>query len=68
MESKFRRILYGGDYNPNQWAREVWHEDMKVFKDARINSATINVFSWAKLAAVSKMYMISPNWMRSLIC
>ena len=49
MQSKFKRILYGGDYNPNQWAKEVWHEDMKVFKDARINSATINVFSWAKL-------------------
>ena len=59
MESKFRRILYGGDYNPNQWAREVWHEDMKVFKDARINSATINVFSWAKLQPGEDVYDFS---------
>lgn len=49
MSGKFKRILYGGDYNPNQWGKEVWKEDMQIFRDARINSATINVFSWAKL-------------------
>ena len=45
MKRPFKRILYGGDYNPNQWGKEVWNEDMRIFKDARINSATINVFS-----------------------
>lgn len=49
MQSKFKRILYGGDYNPNQWDRDIWKKDMEYFKDAHINSATINVFSWAKL-------------------
>ncbi len=49
MEPKFKRILYGGDYNPNQWPEEIWKEDMRIFRDARINSATINVFSWAKI-------------------
>lgn len=49
MKTPFSRILYGGDYNPNQWPREVWDEDMKLFRQAGINSATINVFSWAKL-------------------
>ena len=24
MQPKFKRILYGGDYNPNQWPEEVW--------------------------------------------
>ncbi|NLP34411.1 MAG: beta-galactosidase [Clostridiales bacterium] len=46
---KFRRILYGGDYNPNQWPREIWDEDIRLFRKAGINSATINVFSWAKI-------------------
>ena len=27
MQPKFKRILYGGDYNPNQWSEEVWKED-----------------------------------------
>lgn len=49
MNSKFKRILYGGDYNPNQWEKEIWTEDMRIFRNARINSATINVFSWAKI-------------------
>ncbi|WP_080145899.1 beta-galactosidase [Marinilactibacillus piezotolerans] len=45
----FDRMLYGGDYNPEQWPREIWDEDLRIFKKAHINSATINVFSWAKL-------------------
>lgn len=49
MKKKFRGILYGGDYNPNQWPRETWKEDIRLFNKAGINSATINVFSWAKI-------------------
>ena len=49
MKTPFSRMLYGGDYNPNQWPREVWEEDMRLFQKAGINSATVNVFSWAKL-------------------
>ena len=49
MPKTFQRILYGGDYNPNQWPKEIWEEDMRLFRKAGINSATINVFSWAKI-------------------
>ena len=56
MQSKFKRILFGGDYNPNQWPKEVWAQDMAYFKDAHINSATINVFSWAKIQPSENEY------------
>lgn len=56
MEKKFRRILYGGDYNPNQWPKDIWDEDMRIFKNAHINSATINVFSWAKIQPSEEVY------------
>ena len=56
MQSKFKRILFGGDYNPNQWPKEVWEQDMAYFKDAHINSATINVFSWAKIQPSENEY------------
>ena len=56
MQSKFKRILFGGDYNPNQWPKEVWKQDMAYFKDAHINSATINVFSWAKIQPSENEY------------
>src|SRR5699024_11356104 len=52
----FDRILYGGDYNPNQWEKAVWSEDMRIFKEANINSATINVFSWAKIQPSENEY------------
>jgi beta-galactosidase len=58
-EKKITRILYGGDYNPNQWTRNIWDEDMKFFKDAHINSATINVFSWAKIQPAEDVYDFS---------
>ena len=56
MAKGFGRILYGGDYNPNQWPKEIWEQDMVYFKDARINSATINVFSWAKIQPAEDTY------------
>ena len=59
MSKPFKRILYGGDYNPNQWPKEVWDEDMRMFKDARINSATVNVFSWAKIQPAEEVYDFS---------
>ena len=56
MNIPYKRILYGGDYNPNQWPRDIWDEDMRYFKAAGINSATINVFSWAKLQPSEDTY------------
>lgn len=44
-----RQVLYGGDYNPEQWSEEVWKEDMRMMKEAHINIVTLNVFSWAAL-------------------
>lgn len=46
---KVKEILYGGDYNPEQWPEEVWEEDMRMLKKAHINEVTLNVFSWAAL-------------------
>ena len=45
----FKEILFGGDYNPEQWPKEIWHQDMQLLTKADINEATINVFSWAQL-------------------
>lgn len=49
MTKLLSRFLYGGDYNPDQWPENSWSEDIKIFKKADINSATINIFSWAIL-------------------
>jgi len=47
--TQLSRFLYGGDYNPEQWPEDTWANDIQIFKQAHLNSATINVFSWALL-------------------
>ena len=60
METKqFKRVLFGGDYNPEQWPKEVWYHDMQLLTKADINEATINVFSWAQLQPSEEKYNFS---------
>ncbi|MBN9386569.1 MAG: beta-galactosidase [Chloroflexi bacterium] len=47
INPKLSKIFYGGDYNPEQWEKPVWDEDVRLFKLANIDIATVNVFSWA---------------------
>ena len=49
-------ILYGGDYNPEQWSRAVWEEDHAGFDLAGINTLTVNVFAWASLEPSEGVY------------
>lgn len=50
------KIWYGGDYNPEQWPRETWDEDMRLFKLAGIDMVTLPVFSWALLQPSEERY------------
>ncbi|MGC5564571.1 beta-galactosidase [Streptomyces sp. FR-108] len=43
------RVLFGGDYNPEQWPEETWSEDVRLMREAGVNSVTLGVFSWAKI-------------------
>lgn len=44
-----RAIGYGGDYNPEQWPREVWAEDVVLMREAGVNFVSVGIFSWALL-------------------
>ncbi|MGF1470921.1 MAG: beta-galactosidase [Rubrobacteraceae bacterium] len=46
---KVPHVLYGGDYNPEQWPEEVWREDVRLMRDAGVNLVSLGIFSWAKL-------------------
>ncbi len=54
-----KKMPYGGDYNPEQWPRQVWEEDMGLLKNAHIDTLTLNVFSWAKLQPDEETYDFS---------
>ncbi|WP_457965896.1 beta-galactosidase [Arthrobacter sp. D1-29] len=49
-------IAYGGDYNPEQWPREVWHEDARLMQEAGVNLVTLAVFSWSRLETADGVY------------
>lgn len=42
-------LLYGGDYNPEQWDEATWEEDIELMRRAGVNLVSLAVFSWAKL-------------------
>src|SRR5690606_6843256 len=39
-------LAYGGDYNPEQWPREIWDEDVALMREAGVNLVTLGVFAW----------------------
>ncbi|TDC68852.1 beta-galactosidase [Streptomyces hainanensis] len=43
------RLGYGADYNPEQWPREVWREDVRLMREAGVNIVSLGIFSWAHL-------------------
>ncbi|AYF97809.1 beta-galactosidase [Protaetiibacter intestinalis] len=42
-------IAYGGDYNPEQWPRETWREDVALMREAGVTLVSVGIFSWALL-------------------
>lgn len=58
-DARIKKILYGGDYNPEQWPEEVWEEDMRMLKKAHIDILTLNVFNWAMLQPEEEVYDFS---------
>ncbi len=44
-----RGLAHGGDYNPEQWPREIWRDDVALMQQAGVNLVTVGVFSWAWL-------------------
>ncbi|NEE04294.1 beta-galactosidase [Phytoactinopolyspora halotolerans] len=43
------RIGFGADYNPDQWSREVWDEDVRLMRQAGVNIVSLAIFSWARI-------------------
>jgi beta-galactosidase len=39
-------IRYGGDYNPEQWPEEIWHEDVRLMREAGVNLVSLGIFNW----------------------
>ncbi|MFF9391477.1 beta-galactosidase [Streptomyces griseoluteus] len=53
-------LAYGGDYNPEQWPREVWREDVRLMREAGVNLVTVGVFSWSRIEPRPGVYEWEP--------
>ncbi|MBG6216445.1 beta-galactosidase [Arthrobacter sp. CAN_A6] len=49
-------LVFGCDYNPEQWDPEVWQEDVLLMKEAGVNLVAVNIFGWAELEPTQGTY------------
>ncbi|MFC3834150.1 beta-galactosidase [Deinococcus rufus] len=52
----FTKLPYGGDWNPEQWERPVWDEDVQLFEHAGIDLLSVNIFAWTALQPAEDTY------------
>ncbi|BEP13080.1 beta-galactosidase [Acidothermaceae bacterium B102] len=42
-------MIYGADYNPEQWTRKTWLEDVDLMRQAGVTMVNLGIFSWAQV-------------------
>ncbi len=64
---KQRKILYGGDYNPEQWldSPDILECDIKYMKAAGINVVTVGMFAWSVLEPEEGKYEFA--WLKRIV-
>ncbi|KAI8808544.1 glycoside hydrolase [Cladochytrium replicatum] len=65
VKVEFESFLYGADYNPEQWSRDVWDEDMRLMKKAGVNMVSLGIFSWAQIEPQPGVYRF--EWLDDII-
>lgn len=67
MNFNIEGLLHGGDYNPEQWldAPEILEKDIQYMKEAKINTVTLGVFSWAVLEPEEGVFQF--QWLEEII-
>jgi len=60
-------ILYGGDYNPDQWLDrpDILAEDIRLMKEAKISVVSLGIFAWSALEPEEGVFRF--EWMDSVI-
>jgi beta-galactosidase len=49
-------LIYGGDYNPEQWPEATWLEDARLMREAGVNLVSLGIFAWSKLEPAPGVY------------
>ncbi len=67
QKNLFDRLIYGGDYNPEQWIDypDILKQDLALMKKAHINAVTLGVFSWSKLEPQEGVFHF--EWLKEIV-
>lgn len=60
-----KQVHFGGDYNPEQWPRHIWQEDVRLMGEAGVDLVTVGVFSWAQLEPAEAVFDF--GWLHDLL-
>jgi beta-galactosidase len=61
----FGKVLYGADYNPDQWPEKVWAEDVRLMREAHVTTVTLPVFGWVALQPDEQTFTF--KWLDSVL-
>lgn len=42
-------MLYGADYNPDQWPSHVWDDDVRLMGEAHVTTVSLGIFAWSRI-------------------
>ena len=65
--SNEKRLLHGGDYNPDQWLDypDTLKDDLRLMKLANVNTMTVGIFAWSALEPTEGNYNF--EWLDKII-
>lgn len=58
-------LAFGGDYNPEQWPREVQEEDIGLMREAGVNLVSLGIFTWALMEPREGVYTFA--WLDEIV-
>ena len=58
-------MLYGADYNPDQWPEEVWDEDVRLMQQAGVNIVSLGIFAWSRIQPAEDVWDFT--WLDTVI-
>ncbi|MFD8496690.1 beta-galactosidase [Amycolatopsis sp. NPDC059657] len=49
-------LAFGGDYNPEQWPKPVWEEDVRLMREAGVTMVSVGIFTWSLVEPLPGQY------------
>jgi beta-galactosidase len=56
---------YGGDYNPEQWPESVWHDDVRLMREAGVTMVSLGIFAWSRIQPAEGVFDF--EWLDTVI-